>query len=312
MTEVNTTLSVGARPVSPVRPRSLWREFMRARWPYLFISPFYLLFAVFFLYPLVFSVYLSFTEWSGLGPIKFVAFKNYVLLLKDSVFWQSMLNGIILFFLYVPLMTLLALVLAVVLNSRRVRGFQLFRTLIFIPYLTNMFAAGFIFKYLLNQQYGLVNAGLGILGLSQVPWLESVWGARTSLSLLIVWAWLGYNMMFMLAGLQTIPGELTEAARVDGANPAQAFLYITVPLMRPIIIFTLVLSTMGSFNLYAEVLSLTNGGPVLATTTPIFHIFNQAFTNFRLGEASALSYVYFLFIFVLTLLQVLYTSRHEA
>jgi ABC-type sugar transport system permease subunit len=175
-----------------------------------------------------------------------------------------------------------------------------------------MFAAGFVFKYLLNQQYGLVNAALEIFSIPPVPWLESVWGARVSLSLLIIWAWLGYNMVFMLAGLQTIPGELNEAALVDGANPVQAFWYITVPLMRPVIIFTLVISTMGSFNLYAEVLSLTNGGPVLATITPIFHIFNQAFTNFRLGQASALSYVYFLFIFVLTLAQVIYLRRQEA
>jgi len=291
--------------------RRFWHDVLRARWAYLFISPFYILFAIFFLYPLLFSIYLSFTEWSGLGPIKFVALDNYSLLLKDKVFWQSMLNGVILFCLYVPLMTFLALVLAVILNSKRVRGFQIFRTLIFIPQLTNMFAAGYVFKYLFNQQYGLVNAVLEIFNLPPVPWLETVWGARVSLSVLIIWAWLGYNMVFMLAGLQTIPAELTEAALVDGASQLQAFWLITVPLMRPVIIFAVVLSTMGSFNLYAEVLSLTNGGPARATITPIFHIFNQAFTNFRLGGASALSYVYFLFIFVLTSLQVFYTRRQE-
>jgi len=191
---------------APVKaPRQLWKDIVRARWPYLFISPFYILFAIFFLYPLIFSIYLSFTQWSGLGPIKFVGFNNYILLLKDRVFWQSMLNGVILFFLYVPLMTFLALVLAAVLNSHRVRGFQLFRTLIFIPYLTNMFAAGFIFRYLLNQQYGLVNAGLELVNIPPAPWLESVLGARLSLSFLIIWAWLGYNMVFMLAASRPSP-----------------------------------------------------------------------------------------------------------
>src|SRR5919108_6431120 len=138
------------------------REIYKVRWAYLFISAFYILFLIFGVYPILFSFYLSFTEWKGLGPIKFVGLRNFGLLLQDKIFWQSMTNGVILFFMYVPLMTFLALVLAVVLNSKRVRGFQLFRTLIFIPYLTNMFAAGFVFKYLLNQQFGLVNAILEI------------------------------------------------------------------------------------------------------------------------------------------------------
>lgn len=294
----------------PARPRrALWRDVVRARWPYLFVSPFYILFIVFGLYPLLSSIYLSFTEWKGLGPIKFVGLANYSLLLKDHVFWQSMKNGVILFFMYVPLMTFLALVLAVILNSKRVRGFQVFRTLIFMPYITNMVAAAFTFRLLLNQKYGLINLMLGLFGIAPVPWLESMWGGRVSLCLLIVWAWLGYNMVIMLAGLQTIPGELTEAALIDGAGRTQAFFWITIPLMRPVILFSVVLSTIGSFGLFTEVYNLTGGGPMNATITPIVSIFGQAFGNFRLGYASALAYVYFAFIFVLTLLQVRYFGR---
>lgn len=294
----------------PARPRrALWRDVVRARWPYLFVSPFYIMFIVFGLYPLLSSIYLSFTEWKGLGPIKFVGLANYSLLLKDHVFWQSMKNGVILFFMYVPLMTFLALVLAVILNSKRVRGFQVFRTLIFMPYITNMVAAAFTFRLLLNQKYGLINLMLGLFGIAPVPWLESMWGGRVSLCLLIVWAWLGYNMVIMLAGLQTIPGELTEAALIDGAGRTQAFFWITIPLMRPVILFSVVLSTIGSFGLFTEVYNLTGGGPMNATITPIVSIFGQAFGNFRLGYASALAYVYFAFIFVLTLLQVRYFGR---
>src|SRR5262249_49119379 len=137
-------------------------------------------------------------------------------------------------------------------------------------------------------------------------------GGRVSLCLLIVWAWLGYNMVLMLAGLQTISSDLTEAAQIDGANHVQAFMYVTIPLMRPVLTFSVVLSTMGSFGLFTEVTILTNSGqPVNSTITPIVAIFNQAFVNFRLGYASAMSYVYFAFIFVLTLFQMRYLSRSE-
>lgn len=290
------------------RVQETWHNLVKARWGLVFISPFYLLFAVFGLYPLLFSVYLSFIKWNGRGPLVFVGLDNYTLLLQDNVFWQSMANGVILFFLYVPIMTFLALVVAVVLNSQRVRGFQFFRTVIFMPFVTNMVAAGFTFQILLNQNYGLFNIFLGWLGLPAVPWLNSEWGARVSLSLLITWAWLGYNMVIMLAGLQTIPKELNEAALIDGANPAQAFLHVTIPLMQPVILFSVVLSTAGSFGLFAEnmsLFSLSQGvGPLNSTITPIVDIYREAFRNLRLGYASAAAYLYFAIIFVFTLFQV--------
>jgi len=289
--------------------RQKWAEIYKARWPYLFISPFYILFLIFGVYPILFSLYLSLTEWKGLGPIKFVGLKNFELLLKDKVFWQSMTNGVILFFLYVPIMTLLALVLAVILNSKRVRGFRFFRTMLFIPYIMNIVAAGFTFRLMLNQKYGLVNLMLGIFNIAPVPWLESIWGGRISLCLLVIWAWLGYNMVIMLAGLQTIPSELTEAALIDGASSSQAFFYVTIPLMRPVILFSVVLSTMGSFNLFSEIYNLTGGGPINATITPVIVIFNQAFGNFRLGYASAMAYLYFIILFALTLLQFRYFGQ---
>jgi lactose/L-arabinose transport system permease protein len=209
----------------------------------------------------------------------------------------------------VPIMTFMALVLAVILNSKRVRGFRFFRTLLFIPYIMNIVAAGFTFRLMLNQKYGLVNVMLGIFNIAPVPWLESVWGGRVSLCLLVIWAWLGYNMVIMLAGLQTIPGELTEAALIDGASSIQAFFYVTIPLMRPVILFSVVLSTMGSFNLFSEIYNLTGGGPINATITPVIVIFNQAFGNFRLGYASAMAYLYFIVLFALTLLQFRYFGR---
>ena len=294
------------------RMKRPWGEVKRKRWAYAFISPFYILFGIFSVYPIIFSIYLSFTEWKGMGPKVFVGLENYRMLLGDSVFWQSIRNGVILFFLYVPIMTLLALVLAVILNAKFVRFFQVFRTMIFIPYITTMIAAGFVFRMMMNVKYGFFNILLTSIGIPPVPWLENVWWARISLSLLVIWAWLGYNMVIMLAGLQTISKDLVEAATIDGANPVQAFFRITVPLMKPIILFSVILSTIGSFGLFSEVYSLTVGGrPMNATLTPIVYIWQQAFQHYKFSYASAVSYVYFAIIIVLTLLQLRYFGREE-
>ena len=301
--------------------RTLWYEIKKNRWAYVFISPFFLLFSVFGLFPIVFSMYLSFQRWNGVRPMEFIGLKHYNWLFQSvlgsgsggRVFWQSVENGFYLFIMYVPLMTFMAIVLAVILNSPRIRGFRFYRTLIFAPYVTSMIAAGFTFRLMLTNDGGLFNLVLDGVGLPTVAWLEEAWWGRASLCMLVIWGWLGYNMVLMLAGLQTIPKELAEAARVDGASPRQVLFRITMPLLRPMILFSVVLSTMGTFALFNEVMALTNGtaGPRRATLTPIVHIYNDAFQNFWFGRASAQGYVYFLLLFVLTIFQFRYIGRGE-
>jgi lactose/L-arabinose transport system permease protein len=300
------------------QPKSgLVREIIRNRWAYIFISPFFILFAIFQAFPVGYSVYISLYDWSGLGPMTYVKLKNYDFLLGPGgkAFQQSLQNGVILFFMYVPVMTLLAIVLAVLLNSKRVRGFRIYRTILFMPYITSMIAAGITFQLLLEQDNGLFNVVLQTLGASPQPWMETKWLARLSLCLLIVWGWLGYNMVLMLAGLQTIPHELTEAARIDGANAVQAFFRITIPLLRPVIAFSVILSTIGSFGLFNETQALftsTQGaGPLRSTLTPLVYIYQQAFSRFRLGRAAAAGYIYFALIFILTLIQLRFVGREE-
>jgi lactose/L-arabinose transport system permease protein len=302
-------ISINRKSVAQTEKRGLAATLWKHRHPYLFISPFYLLFAIFGLFPMVFSMILSLTEWKGVGEIKFIGLRNFERMMTDQVFWQSFGNGVTLFLLYVPIMLLLALFLAVLLNLPTVRGFRIFRTIIFMPFITNMVAAGFAFQILLTNNNGLFNVMLSSVGLPTVPWLETTWGARISLSLLIIWAWLGYNMVLMHAGLQTIPQDLKEAARVDGANQLQTFFYITIPLMRPVLLFCTVMSTMGSFGLFAEVRTLTGGGPMNATITPLLKIYGNAFNQFQFGYASALAYTYFAIIFMLTLFQVRILGR---
>jgi lactose/L-arabinose transport system permease protein len=308
------------RPVAAARPKraavlllsaaplaSLWRN----RWPLLFIAPFFVLFAVFFLYPIVFSLWLALHSTRGLGRAEFVGLGNFELLLRDPLFWGSMGNAAILFLIYVPLLTVLAIVLASVLNAGLLRLQGLWRALIFLPHITSMVAAGYTFRLLLERDGGYVNTALSWFGVSPVPWLDDPWWARISLGLLMIWAWLGYNTVIMLAGLQTIPRELVEAAKVDGAGRVQALLRITVPLLKPVIVFAVTLSIIGTFAMFAEPFVLTRGGPARATETPVMQIFSTTFEEIKYGYAAAMAFVYFAVVVTVTIIQLAFVTRGD-
>jgi ABC-type sugar transport system permease subunit len=290
----------GSRPLVVRTGRSFLR---RHRWPYLFIAPFFVLFAIFFVFPIVFSFWLSLNEWRGTGPMRFVGIQNYVALLRDGGFWNSMFNAAILFVLYVPIMTVLAVILAAALNDRfvRLRGF--WKAVVFLPYITSMVAVGFTFRLIFDTRSGIANDVIGMIGVGPIPWLDDPWGAKVTLAILITWAWLGYNTVIMLAGLQTIPTEVVEAARVDGATRLQALRLVTVPMLKPVILFSLTLSVIGTFSLFTEPSVLTRGGPARATTMPVMEIFSTTFSGLRFGYAAAMSYVVFAVIVLATAIQ---------
>jgi ABC-type sugar transport system permease subunit len=222
-----------------------------------------------------------------------------------------MANAVILFVIYVPVMTAAAVVLASVLNAGFVRLQGLWRALVFVPHITSMVAAGYTFRLLLDRDSGYANTALGWFGVSPVPWLDDAWWARISIGLLMVWAWLGYNTVIMLAGLQTIPRELVEAAKVDGANRRQALLRITVPLLKPVIVFAVTLSIIGTFSMFTEPLILTRGGPARATETPVMQIFTTTFAELKYGYAAAMAYVYFAIVVVVTVVQFRFMTRSD-
>jgi lactose/L-arabinose transport system permease protein len=223
-----------------------------------------------------------------------------------------MLNAAILFFVYVPLMTLLAVVLAALLNARYVRLQGFWRAVIFLPYImAGTVAAALAFQLLLDTESGYANTLVSLFGVSPIPWLDSIWWARISLGLLVFWAWLGFNMLIMLAGLQAIPPELVEAARVDGAGAVRIFRKITVPLLRPQIVFAVTLSIIGTFQLFTEPFILTQGGPARETQTPVLEIWNTTFQFFRVGYGAAMSYVFLLLIVVVALTQFLLVGRRD-
>src|SRR5918996_392791 len=294
------------------RPSFVLRRMARHRWAYLFIAPFFVLFAVFMLYPIGFSFWMSFNEWSGLGDMRFVGLDNFRRVVRDGVFWNSMRNAVIIFFLYVPVMTFLAIVFAVLLSAGYVRLQGMWRAIIFLPFVTNMVAVGFTFQLMFDTNAGSVNGALKAIGLGPVPWLSEPMLARVTLGLLMIWAWVGYNTVIMLAGVQSIPREIFEAAKVDGAGPVQTLFRVTIPLLKPVIIFSVTLSVIGTFNMFTEPFILTEGGPLRATETPVMQIFSNTFQNLRFGYAAAISYFYLAVIIVVTLVQFRLASRGAA
>jgi lactose/L-arabinose transport system permease protein len=280
--------------------------------PYLFIAPFFVLFAIFGVYPVVYSFWLSWYDWNGApGKEVWSGFANFSQVLRDDIFWLSMLNVVQIWLLHFPLMLALALLLAVWLNGNFLKLQGLWRALVFLPHLTNMVAAGFVFRLMLETESGLVNQMLRGIGLANVPWLDSPWGARISVALLLLWAWIGYVMVLFLAALQTIPQELNEAAQMDGANSVQNFFYITLPQLRPTLVFITTISLIGTFAMFTEPSILTRGGPINATLTPTMTIFNSAFRDLKFGYASAMSYVYFATILIATLVQLVVERRQK-
>jgi len=270
--------------------------------PYIFIAPAVLLFLTFMVYPIISSFILSFQTRTG-GAYTFSGFDNYVRLFNDPLFYKAMGNTFIILLAQVPIMLFLAVVLAVFLNSAllSMRGF--YRVAFFTPAVTSLVAASIIFVLLLNTDYGLINYILTSIGMEKIGWLtDSVW-AKVSLIIVTTWRWTGYNMVIILAGLQGIPHNLYEAASIDGASNIRKFFTITLPQLKPVLLFTFILSTIGSFQLFDEPYNLTGGGPNNATITITYYLYNQGFEYFDFGYASAIAYIIVLFIAVLSWLQ---------
>ncbi|ASQ99581.1 MULTISPECIES: carbohydrate ABC transporter permease [Streptomyces] len=304
--------SAAARRPKPRSVLGYWRL-------YLAISPFYLLFLCFGLIPVGFSLYLSFHRWDGLGSMEYAGLSQYRYLLSDSQFWNSLTNTLIIWAIATLPMLFIALVTAVMLNSA-VRFKNFYRFAYFLPNVTSVVAVAIIFTSIFSTNFGLANAVLQGLGLDQVAWLNTDWGIKISIAVLMTWQWTGYNALIFLAGLQTIPSELYEAARVDGAGPVQTFFRITVPMMRPIILFALVVSTVTGLQSFTEpqvLLANTNntstfaGGPGNSGQTMVLYFFQQSFDNNDFGYGAAIAWGIFLVVAIFSIVNWRLVQRGE-
>ncbi len=283
-----------------VRPRAgLKRDWLIA---YLFLLPSFLSVVVFLLFPLGMGVFVSFTEWSTLQAPKFIGLANYARLLQDDRVRITLLNTAYYAALLVPLDLVLPLLLALAMNQK-IRGIVAFRTFFFMPVVTSMVAVALIWRWLYNSEFGLLNTLLYSVGIPAVGWLTDPAWAMPSIVLMTSWKGAGYNMILYLAGLQGIPEQYYEAAKIDGANGYQQFRYITVPLLTPTMFFILIMTLIGAFQVFDSVYMMTGGGPGTATLTVVYHIYSNAFQTFAMGYAAAIAWLLFAIIFAITFIQ---------
>lgn len=271
-------------------------------WGYLFILPNFLGFLVFMLVPILMSLYFSFTNYDVISTIEFIGLENYINLFQDEQFIVAILNTLWFTVLTVPVGVILSLLLAVLLN-RQIRGISIFRTLVFIPVITSMVAVSLVWSMLYEENGGLLNTLLGYLHLPSVAWLTSTEMAMISIAIMSIWKGLGYNMTIFLAGLQGVPRDLYEAATIDGANAFQKFRKITVPMIGPTTYFVTLMALIGSLQVFDQVNIMTGGGPVNATRTIAFHLYQYGFQFYKMGYACAAAYVLFILVFIVSLIQ---------
>jgi multiple sugar transport system permease protein len=267
-----------------------------------FLAPSMLLLLAFVVTPLIFSLYLSTHQWDIISASKpFVGLDHYFKLVKDAQFWNSLKNTAI-FTLQVPVGMMISLLVAMMVNQR-LKGVNFFRTLFFLPSVTSFVAIALVWQWMYHPQFGLANFLLGKLGLGPYPWLTNPQMALISIMILTVWMGIGYQMVIFLAGLQGIPENLYEAARIDGASVWQRFRHVTFPQLMPTTFFVLVTSVIGSFQVFTPVFVMTEGGPARSTDVVMYHIYQSAWEYLRMGEASAMSWFLFLVILIATYLQ---------
>ncbi len=272
---------------------------VRANWKiYLLISPFFILYAVFGLYPMIYSLVLSFFRWSGSGEKELVGFLNYQYLIRDAMFWKAVLNTLIIWCLSTIPMVILALIFAFILNLGALKCKSVFRAVYFLPNVTSTVAVAIVFATMFASSYGLMNFLRTSLHMNPVKWMSIPFWVQFVIALVVMWRWTGYNAIIALAGLQKIPADLYEAARIDGANNWQIFCRITIPLLNPTIIFIIVTSTIGGWQLMEESYMLVGkaGGIAKSGMTVVLYLYNKAFLERQFGYGSAVSWGLFVII----------------
>ena len=270
---------------TPQRPR---RPRLRLA-PYLFLAPFLAAFAVFWVWPIAYSFFLSFVN-TRVRPWRFDPGFNWGRLINDSAFWDAFGNTMLILAVQVPLMLALAVALAMAFDSDLLRLKGFYRFAFFAPLVLGAVPYSAVFRLIFNADFGVLNYGLGALGLPTVRWLFESTPALVTIMIALTWRWTGYNAIILLSGLQSIPRALYEAARIDGASAWQQFWNITLPLLRPVLLFTFVLSTIGTLQLFTEPWLITNTGPGGATETLVTYLYKQGFRSFNFGYASAIAY----------------------
>ena len=290
-----------------MKKKGFFKTLKQYKVAYAYIAPFYILFAIFGLFPLVAGFVLSFFRWDGMGAMHFLGLNNYISLFQDPLFWKALGNTLFIGIIaHIPIL-LGGLVLAYILNSKLVKGQNIFKTIYFMPMVTSAVAITIIFQNLFGYNYGLINYFVTLLGDEAVNWLGGDGSLiKVAVIVMFAWKWIGWNMVIYLAGMQGISNDIYEAARIDGATHSRMVFKIVIPLLKPIILFTLIQSSIGMFNLFTEPFILTNsswtGGINNGGLTLMMYLLNKAPQGGNLyGYASSVAYVITVMIVLISL-----------
>jgi multiple sugar transport system permease protein len=280
------------------------------KWSFLFIAPVVILFVVFVLGPLVASFYWSFTEYNGIHSPKWVGLANYkAILFDDPRFWKSIRNTIFYTVGVIPLGVILSLLLAMAIDHK-IKFKNFFSMIYFIPAVTSVIALSVIWKWMFaGGKYGLINYCLIAMGFKPVDWLMSTTWTMPAIMIMSIWAGIGYNMILFLAGLQTIPKTVYEAAEIDGANMWDKFRHITLPLLKPTMVFVVIMGFIASFQVFERIYIMTEsefgiGGVLDSALTVVAYLYEMGFRRFQMGYASALGYIIFAVVFIITIINI--------
>ncbi|MEC0246849.1 sugar ABC transporter permease [Paenibacillus chitinolyticus] len=264
-----------------------------------FLAPAGILLLLFSIFPSAAALYLSFTSYNVFEPMEWVGLANYQTLMRDAEFWRAMFNTFYYWILVTPALVILPVFLAILVNQG-LTGVKVFRLIYYFPVLVSVVVTAFLWGWMFQSE-GIFNYMLSLFGAEPVKWLTSKYFVMPSLAIVTVWQGLGYYMLFYLAGLQAVPEDLYEAAELDGAGFWSKHVRITFPMLKPVIFFVSVVSTMGAFKEFTLMLTMTEGGPIGASTTVVYRVFDEAFKQLNMGYASAISFVLFIVILLLTL-----------
>ena len=314
MTDVRLSMAKAEAEAAarPVRRPSRFRQRERAAWG--FLAPALIAIGLFFCIPVAAALLLSLTDFdiyalADLGNLRFVGLQNYERLFANPLFWGAMKNTGLFALFGVPLSIVASLAAAVVLNDRTVRWRPIWRVIFFAPFVTTLVATAVLWNYLLHTRYGVINWAITSVGLPAVDWLGDPSTSIPAILMFVVWKIFGYNMLIFLAVLQTVPHELYEAARIDGAGPWTRFRHVTLPAIAPTVLLVSIISVASFFQLFAEPYVMTQGGPAQSTVTVLYFMYEEGFKWWNLGSASAVAFILFLCILAVTLVQLAVAKR---
>ena len=299
MSQTTVVKARASKPPSPWKPAKPQRKVnnvnavpsLNGRWGYLFTAPFFVMFLIFGLAPIIYSVYIAFFNWDALGTQEFIGLANFDELFIDTRFWNALINTLDIWLLSTIPMLIISIGLAAILHNPALRGSTFFRTILLVPNITSVLAIAIVFGQLFGRDFGMVNIIVGAFGFEHIDFVQGTTSSHVAIASMIVWRWTGYNALIFLAAMLAIPNELYESASLDGAGKFKQFIYVTLPSLRNTITFVLIVGTIGGLQVFAEPLILGgsfNGGDSGQFSTLTLFLFEQAFVAYKWGYAAAI------------------------